>query len=100
MKSRRGAALVMKRPLSTKNIRLPLVHLGHLPAALREPRFDFVDDRLIDVEFETERLRERVARQVVFGGTEAAGDDEDVGVIERDVDLVDDIIEYIADHAL
>ena len=59
-----------------------------------------LDGELIDVEFETECFRERVARQVVFGGTEAAGDDEDVGVIERDVDLVGNVIEHIADHAL
>jgi len=71
VKSGRGAALVGQRGLSAEDVRLLLVDLGHLPAARGEARLDAVDDRLIDLHLQPERLRQRLARQVILGRPEA-----------------------------
>ena len=76
MKSGRGATIVLQRGLSAKNIRLLLVDLRHLPAARGEALLELVDDRLIDIELERERLRQRFTREVIFSWPESAGGDE------------------------
>src|SRR5581483_7044659 len=61
---------------------------------------DAIDDRLIELHLQTERLRQRLARQIVFGGTEAAAGDEEVRAVDAVADLAGEIVEPIADHAL
>jgi hypothetical protein len=100
VKRRRGAALVVQRGLPHEHVRLPLVDLGHLPAALGEPLFDPVDDRLVDFDRQSERLRQRLPRQVILGRPEAAGDDQRPGSGDGVADLVNEISERIADHGL
>ena len=50
-----------------------------------------VDDRLVDFHRQPERLRQRLARQVILGRPEAAGDDQEIGAVERVADLRDEV---------
>src|SRR5438105_10254308 len=99
MKSGSSAALIFQRRLSDEHRRLPLIDFGHLPAARGEALLDPVDDRLIDLGLQTKSFDERVAREVVLSGTEAAGGDEDVRVVDAEADLGDEVGQAIADDA-
>ena len=50
----------------------------HLHAALGEALFEFCHDLRIALQFQSERVGHRFARQIVFGGAEAAGENNDV----------------------
>ncbi len=100
MKSGRRAAFVAQRRLSRKDVRLALVDLRHLPSARLETLFDALDDRRIDFHLQPERLHQRIARHVILGRSEAAGEHEEIGALERVADLVDQIAEDVADDAL
>ena len=52
-------------------IRLPLVDLRHFALEAAESLLDLIADFLAEDQLSTQRIRHRVARQVVFGGTEA-----------------------------
>ena len=68
-----------------------LLTSGIFQPRAREALLDPVDDRLIDLHLQPERLRQRLARHVILGRPEAAGGDEDVRVAERVADLVDEL---------
>ena len=52
------------------------------------------------VEREVEGLGEALAGEVVFGGAEAAGEEDDVGAVERDGDGRGEVIAVVADDGL
>src|SRR5712691_11864617 len=100
VKSRRSATLVRERRLTSKHVRLSLVDLRHLPAAGGEAFLDAIDDRLIEHHLQAECLHERLAGEIVVGGSEAAGKEKDVGAVEDVAYFIHELFETIADDAL
>ena len=80
----RGAAVrVVEHGGAARHHRLAAVDRRHAQAALREARLDLGDDRRVLVQRQAEHLGDDVARQVVVGRPEPAGEDDEVGALER-----------------
>ena len=60
------------------NHALTPVHLRHSQSTRREAFFNLRNDRRILSERETECLRHDLARQIVVGGPETAGEDHEI----------------------
>ena len=58
------------------------------------------EDGVVGVELDAERGGDGFAGEVVFGGAEAAGEDDDVGAGERDASGAGEVREVVADDGL
>ena len=57
-------------------------------------------DRLVTNEFDAGRGCERLAREVVLGRAEPAGDDDGVGTVECAADELDDALDVVTDDGV
>lgn len=58
------------------------------------------EEGFVAVEREVEGLGEALAGEVVFGGAEAAGEEDDVGAVEGDIDGRAEVVAVVADDGL
>ena len=96
----RGAARVGDGRRGGDEHRLLDVALGEGDAAGGEEGAELPLGVGVDEHLLAEHLRDRLAGEVVLGGAEAAGHDDDVGALERALDGVGEAVEVIADGGL
>lgn len=72
----RGSVLVFQPGSAFRDQRLPQVVFGHRPSEAGQPLLNLAADFGDLAQGEVENLRHRVARQVILGGAEAAGQDD------------------------
>ena len=75
----RGAERIRQHRGAGQDVGLLGIVGGHLDAALGEALFELRNDLGIALQFQTQRVGHRFARQVIFSGAEAAGENDDVG---------------------
>ena len=75
----RGAEQIRQHRCASQDVGLLGIVRGHLYAALGEPLFELRDEIGIALQFQTQRVGHRLARQVIFSWAEAARENDDVG---------------------
>ena len=96
-----GAAVAVGEELgAVDDLGLLFVVGRHGDAARGETFVERGDGVGVFVELDAERVGDAVAREVVFGGAEAAGGDDDVGARERDADGGGEVLAVVADDGL
>ena len=98
--ARRGAAVVGKNLRAFDDEGLALVDLRHLAPGPRETAFQRLGDLRMKDELAAQRLGHGFARDVVFGGAQAAGENHDFRARQRLADGGGETIAVVADHAL
>jgi hypothetical protein len=96
----RCAAVVGKNLGAFDDEGLALVDLGHLALGLRETPFQRLGDIGMEIKFAAQRLGHGFARDVVFGGAKAAGENHDFRARERLADGAGETVAVVADDAL
>ena len=96
----RAAVRVVEHGRAARHHRLAPVDRRHAQPAPREPALDAGDDRRILVHRQAEHVGDDVAGQVVVGGAEAAGQDDEIGALERLAEEGRQIAAAIADDRL
>ncbi len=69
----RRAGGIVDRPAADRKHRLEAVALGHRTIVTREQQANVLKRRLVEKQFDADRLGHGVARQVVGRGSQAAG---------------------------
>ncbi len=81
--SRRRAARISQRLRSFRHHRLPDVCLRHLAPERTEARLNRVQNRIVGFQFAAQQIRDRLARQVVFGRAKSAARNNQRHAIQR-----------------
>ena len=79
---------------------LPPVHVGHLQAPARKALHQALDDVGMLDEGKANHVCQRIARHVIVGRPEAAGQDDQVGALERAPQMLADLAPVVADNGL
>ncbi len=96
----RGAVRVREHDGAARHLCLaPIVH-RHLPAPRRKALLHRLDDRRILIERQVEMRRHHFPREVIVGGTEAAGQDQHAVPRQRVRDVRGQLVAVVADDGL
>src|SRR5690606_10748787 len=77
--------------------RLTAIRVADLPSELAPPPHEFLPDRVVEIEWQLEQRRDRVASEVVVGWSESATRDHDTGAIKCTADCVLDLRDAVTD---
>ena len=95
----RGAAVVGQDLGAFDDERLPLVDFRHLALELREALLQRFGDFGMEDQLAVERGGHGVAREIVLGGPQAAGEDHDFGARDGAAHGVRQAVQVVADDA-
>ena len=98
--ARRGAALVGQYLRAFDDVSLAAIDLGHLAAKVAQARLDAIADVLLKNQRAAQRAGHRIARQVIFGWPQAAGQHYNFRSRRRAQDAVGQPFALVADHRL
>ena len=98
--SGRCAASIVEHDCAFDNVGLLRIVRRHGDAPLGEALVHRGHDRMITFKFHTESSGYALAREVVLGGTETAGDNNDVRTPDGSACNSGEMVEVIADHGL
>ena len=94
----RGAAIVRQYVRALDHHRLTPVDFGHGAIHRAKTLLDAVVDRGIEDLPAVERHGDCIAREIVFGGSESARDDDELRGAQRAPDRAGQTLEIVADH--
>ena len=94
----RGAAIVGQHLGALDHVSLTAIVLRHLATERAEPRFDAIANLLLENQRPAERAGDGFAREIVFGGSQAAGENDDLRTRRRAQDAVGEPLAFVADH--
>jgi hypothetical protein len=72
----------------------------HRHVARGETLGEGLEESIVAVELKVKSFGEALASEVVFGGAEAAGEEDDVGAVESDADGRGEVLAVVADNGL
>ena len=98
--ARSRAVGVEQHRAAGRNHRLPAVEFVELDAAPFEHAFHMVGDPLVGHQFAAEHSGQGLFGDVVLGGAEPPGDDDDVGISQGAFHAPDDLCAVVADRNL
>jgi len=96
----RGALLVFEPLRAFRHQRLARVVGGHRPAQAREALLEALADLGDFTQRTRERLRHHLAVDVVFGGSKPAGENDQIGTVERRAQDAGQALAVISHHGL
>ena len=98
--SGRSAVGIVENDAALNDQRLTAIHVGHREAAPRKPLAESLDNLRILDERHTQHVSQRIARNIVVGRPEAAGQDHEVDAVEGAAQVLGYLTAVVPDDGL
>ncbi len=97
--SRSGSALVRQRVGAGGQVGLAVVHVRHVAAQVAEAAAELVFQEVVADQIDPGGAGQALAREVVLGRAETAGQQHRIGARKRSAQRLGDGVDVVADHA-